>query len=62
MKKQKKGKTKRTNPIARALNRVTKPVTMVDKKKLMSKLNCRNKTKLGVSFKSQQNTEVQIAY
>ena len=43
MKKQKKGKTKRTNPIARALNRVTKPVTMVDKKKLLSKLNCRNK-------------------
>ena len=43
MKKQKKGKTKRTNPIARALNRVTKPVTMVDKKKLLSKLKCRDK-------------------
>ena len=32
---------KKPNPIARALNLVTKPVTMVDKKKLMSKMKCR---------------------
>ena len=42
----KKIKTKPTNPRARALNRVTKPVIMVDKKKLMSKLKCRNKPNL----------------
>ena len=32
---------KKPNPIARVLNLVTKPVTMVDKKKLMSKMKCR---------------------
>ena len=36
-------KPKKPNPIARALNLVTKPVTMVDKKKLMSKMLCRQK-------------------
>lgn len=34
---------KKPNPIARALNLVTKPVTMIDKKKLMSKMLCRQK-------------------
>lgn len=34
---------KKPNPVARALNRVTKPVTMLDKKKLMSKIKCRQK-------------------
>ena len=37
---------KRPNPVARALNRVTKPVTMLDKKKLLSKLTCRIKPNL----------------
>jgi len=37
---------KKPNPIARALNLVTKPVTMVDKKKLMSKMKCRQKLNL----------------
>ena len=45
-KKRKTTKTFKVNPVARALNLVTKPVTMVDKKKLMSKLNCRNKPNL----------------
>jgi len=37
---------KKPNPITRALNLVTKPVTMVDKKKLMSKMKCRQKLNL----------------
>ena len=37
---------KKPNPVARALNRVTKPVTMLDKKKLLSKLTCRIKPNL----------------
>jgi hypothetical protein len=31
------------NPIAKALNKVNKPVTMVDKKKEINKLKCRGR-------------------
>jgi len=34
---------RKSNPIAKALNRVTKPVTIKDKKKEQSKTLCRKK-------------------
>jgi len=36
-------KKKHGNPIAKALNSVNKPVTIIDKKKEINKLKCRGK-------------------
>jgi len=37
----KKRRKKHGNPIAKALNKVNKPVTIIDKKKELNKLKCR---------------------